>query len=199
MCVVCIRLFDIPTSLGLGLMAGALTSTPALAASIEATGSDLASVGYGITYPFGVVGVVLFMQLMPKILKADIHTEAQKMNQELMDAKQEKESVKKPFHFDDFGFFPFFLAAILGMLIGRIPLPLPGGTSFYLGTSGGPLLVGLLMGHFSHMGAISAAVSSATLKSLREFGLILFLMGAGTNAGKGFSTASTSMGLLVLI
>ena len=42
-------------------MSGALTSTPGLAAAIEASGISMASVGYGIAYPFGVVGVVLFV------------------------------------------------------------------------------------------------------------------------------------------
>ena len=42
------------------LMSGALTSTPGLAAALDATGSANASIGYGIAYPFGVVGVVLF-------------------------------------------------------------------------------------------------------------------------------------------
>ena len=61
-----LKLLGIPTPLAIGMFAGALTSTPGLAAAIEATGSDLASVGYGIAYPFGVLGVVLFVQLMPK-------------------------------------------------------------------------------------------------------------------------------------
>lgn len=198
-CVACIKFFNIPTSLGLGLMAGALTSTPALAASIEATGSDLASVGYGITYPFGVVGVVLFMQLMPKILKTDIYTEAQKMNQELIDAKQNKEAGEKFLELDDFGFFPFSLAVIVGVIIGGISLPLPGGTSFSLGSSGGPLLAGLILGHFGHIGKISLLAPSSTLRPLREFGMILFLMGAGTNAGKGFIAVLQEYGIVLFV
>ena len=58
---VAIILLGFPTDLTVGMMSGALTSTPGLAAAIEATGSDMASVGYGIAYPFGVLGVVLFV------------------------------------------------------------------------------------------------------------------------------------------
>lgn len=47
-------------------------------------------------------------------------------------------------------------------------------------------MAGLVMGHFMHMGPISISVPKPTLETLREFGLVLFLMGAGTNAGKGF-------------
>ena len=54
-CVAVIQVFGIPTDISVGMMTGALTSTPGLAAALEATGSDAASVGYGIAYPFGVV------------------------------------------------------------------------------------------------------------------------------------------------
>lgn len=62
----------LPTALSIGIMTGALTSTPGLAAALEATGDSIASVGYGIAYPFGVLAVVLFVQLLPKILKIDL-------------------------------------------------------------------------------------------------------------------------------
>lgn len=41
-----------------GLYAGALTNTPALAASIESLGSDAPTVGYSVTYLGGVLGMV---------------------------------------------------------------------------------------------------------------------------------------------
>jgi putative transport protein len=62
----------IDISVAIGLLTGALTSTPGLAAAIDATGSPLASIGYGIAYPFGVIGVILFVRLYPKLIKADI-------------------------------------------------------------------------------------------------------------------------------
>jgi putative transport protein len=62
-------LLAIPTDLAAGIFAGAMTSTPGLAAAMERLpeGSQVA-VGYGIAYPFGVVGVVLFVQLLPRLL-----------------------------------------------------------------------------------------------------------------------------------
>ena len=65
-----------------GLFSGALTSTPAFSAAKEAIGSDYASyvaVGNGIAYIFGVIGVVLFVQLVPKFLKADMAVERAKL------------------------------------------------------------------------------------------------------------------------
>ena len=53
--------FDIDTPSVVGLIAGALTSTPGLAVAIDSTNSPLASIAYGIAYPFGVIGVILFV------------------------------------------------------------------------------------------------------------------------------------------
>ena len=64
-----------------GLLSGALTSTPAFSAAKESVGAaheDLVAVGNGIAYLFGVIGVVLFVQLVPKFLKADMVVERQK-------------------------------------------------------------------------------------------------------------------------
>ena len=58
-----------------GLLTGALTSTPGLAAAIQSSHSPLASIGYGIAYPFGVLGVILFVKLSPKIFRVSIKNE----------------------------------------------------------------------------------------------------------------------------
>jgi len=68
------RWLGIPGDLAAGLFAGSMTSTPALAASMEwlPEGSQ-APVGYSIGYPFGVVAVVLFVQLLPRLLRTDLN------------------------------------------------------------------------------------------------------------------------------
>lgn len=71
--------FDIDTASVVGLIAGALTSTPGLAAAIDSTGSASASIAYGIAYPFGVIGVILFVKLLPKLLKVDIRAEEKRL------------------------------------------------------------------------------------------------------------------------
>jgi putative transport protein len=60
--------FGIDKNIAIGLFTGALTSTPGLAAAIDHTGSPLASIGYGVGYPFGVIGVILFIRFLPKLL-----------------------------------------------------------------------------------------------------------------------------------
>lgn len=70
--VIVSRLFQLPPALSLGLMNGAMTSTPGLAAALQATNDPIASVGYGIAYPFGVLAIILFVQLVPRIFKVDL-------------------------------------------------------------------------------------------------------------------------------
>src|SRR6056297_908818 len=67
-----IALLDLDPNIAVGLFSGAMSSTPGLAAAIDITGSPMASIGYTISYPFGVIGVIVFVRLLPKILKKDI-------------------------------------------------------------------------------------------------------------------------------
>jgi len=66
------KAFDLDMPIVTGLLTGALTSTPGLAAAIETTNSPLVSIGYGVAYPFGVIGVILFAKFYPKFIRADI-------------------------------------------------------------------------------------------------------------------------------
>jgi putative transport protein len=77
----CLLIFDIQPAIAIGLLCGALTSTPGLTVAIDTTSSPLASIGYGIAYPFGVIGVILFVKLYPKIARIDLQTENQKVEQ----------------------------------------------------------------------------------------------------------------------
>ena len=200
-CVAVIKVFGIPTDISVGMMTGALTSTPGLAAALEATGSDAASVGYGIACPFGVVGVVLFVQLVPKILKVDMAEERAKFEAAAGVEVEEYHKTKKEelFYADSMGFFPFSLAIALGIILAKIEIPLPGGAVFALGTSGGPLISGLILGHFGHFGRLSVQVEKHVLECLREFGLALFLLGAGSQAGAGFVEILKEHGVMLFL
>ena len=196
-CVGVILLFDVKVDLALGLLTGSLTSTPGLGAAIEATNSNMASVGYGIAYPFGVISVVLFIQLLPVILGVDIEEERKKLVSNSVDTN--KIDKRKLIYLDPRGFFGLFLAASIGILVGKINIPLPSGTSFSLGTSGGPLLMGILFGYFGKIGKINISVKKDVLVTIREFGLAMFLIGAGTNAGSGFVEVLQQQGYILFI
>lgn len=195
--VAIIKITGVPTDIAVGMMSGALTSTPGLAAALEATGSEMASVGYGIAYPFGVIGVVLFVQLVPKFLKIDMAKEREEF--EAAAGVEVKKSKKEYFKADLLGFFPLALAIVLGIILAKITIPLPGGAKFSLGTSGGPLIAGLILGHFGHIGNLSLKVEKSALECMREFGLCMFLLGAGTAAGAGFIETLKEQGAILFL
>jgi putative transport protein len=73
------RLLHLDPAMAVGMYAGALTSTPGLAAATDAARSPLVTLGYGVAYPFGVVGVVLFIQVLPRLLRINLATEEQRL------------------------------------------------------------------------------------------------------------------------
>ncbi|MBQ4141056.1 MAG: permease [Clostridia bacterium] len=174
-----------------GVLSGALTSTPAFSAAKEIAGenSAMVSLGQAISYPFGVVGVVLFVQIMPKILRADMAKERALIAAPAKNAetKTVEKKEKKRFDIDGFGFAAFGLAVVFGLLLGSIKIPLTsagfGGSCFSLGMTGGPLIMALVLAHFGHIGPLNMRVNTQVLKIFREFGLVLFLLGAGVEGG----------------
>ena len=184
-----------------GILSGALTTTPGFAAAKEtvrnlyAATPDIAAsyeaavtVGHGIAYLFGVVSIVLFVQLVPKLTKADMEEERRKLIS--VDTGSAKAYTGKLIHIDKMGFGVFGLAAMIGLVIGNIHIPLTSqglsGTCFSLTTTGGALVAALLFGHFGRIGKISLIPSKQTLDCLRELGLMLFLIGAGVAGGADF-------------
>ena len=181
LCALVIIFGNVPADLAIGMFTGALTSTPGLAAATELLG-DMAATGYGIAYPFGVLGVVIFVQVAFKLTKKDPSNGS---NLNLSD-NNSAYNTKKYIVIEKTGFFALALAIVFGVIVANIKIPLGSNIFFSLGTSGGPLLVGLLFGHFQHLGPISLTCSKSTLSTVKELGLILFLIGAGTQAGAGF-------------
>jgi putative transport protein len=179
-CVAGLFLFGVPSDVSAGLLAGALTSTPGLGAAKEAVATPgNAAAGYSIAYIFGVVGVVLFVQVVPKLLKVDMAAEREKFTA-AADVQLEKEE-KKLVELDAMGFCALSVTVILGILLAKVKIG-----NFSLGTSGGPLIMGLIIGHFGKVGPVSLKVKKTVLESVRELGLVLFLLGAGVEGGAGF-------------
>ncbi len=342
------HLLELPADLATGIFAGALTSTPALAAATEGLqeSSSGVSIGYGIAYPFGVIGVVLFVQLLPRLLRHDLdkvatqHSEGSEAedrvenvlvevtNQNLFGKKIAdsgvanfnacqvsrvfKEGHLVPLSYNDsysegqllllvgrgkeiaiaidylghrshrnilkdvenerqqllvtnrkvagqtirqlaplknhgcvitritrlgLTFVPNastvievndqltsvgrsedlrgFAKAVghrsnaidatdllslsagltLGIVVGLIPLGLPGSTPITLGLAGGPLLVALLLGHFGRVGRIVGHIPRPTRLLLQELGLVFFLANAGVRGGVALGETVSEYGL----
>ena len=182
------------TAMIVGLLSGSLTSTPAFSAAkatVDSAYEGAVSVGHGISYIFGVIGVVLFVQLVPKLSHADMDAERAKLNaSSAAPEKENKGDKKKLISIDGHGFAAFALAAIVGTFVGMIKVPLTAkgldGTCFSLTTTGGCLLTSLVFGHFAHIGPVNVTPKDSTLKIFKELGLILFLVGAGIAGGAKF-------------
>lgn len=192
LCGLIIYLFKLPLDLGLGIMAGSLSSTPCLATALEISQSNNVSIGYGIAYPFGVIGVVLAVQLISKLFK------------QIYDPNDQVETSdnridKSLYVIDKNGFFVFSMALAMGILIGRIKIPLGNNISFSLGISGGVLLTSLLFGALKKVGNISLAVDKKVMSNFRELGLAIFLASAGVQAGAGFIDTVRQYGLVLFV
>ncbi len=94
----------------------------------------------------------------------------------------------------------FSLGIAAGLLVGLIPIPLPGGLVFTLGFAGGPLIVALILGAIGRTGPLVWTLPYSANLTLRQIGLILFLAGVGTNAGYAFvSTFTQGDGIYLFI
>ena len=351
------KLWNLPFDLATGLYAGALTCTPALAAAIDSVnrltggGSAAVSVGYGIAYPFSMIGVVLLVQLLPRLLKQDLKAEEARwreaqaietpgivarkyritnpnvdgrlvseidlhrlstvnlsrirrgdkvfaatpktrlqLDDVVMAVGQEAEIAKmsvllgepaddvqmdvntdvksddvyvteesltgrklmdlkiwqrytvvitrirrqgleltptgiatleigdsirvvgesaavdefvhlvagKPGRRHETQMITFLLGLVLGVALGTVSIPLPNGLDLRLGSAGGVFLVGLLIGHFGRVGSFRLWVPPAARNITRELGLMLFLAGAGTNAGAQIVEVIQQQGLSLI-
>jgi putative transport protein len=86
----------------------------------------------------------------------------------------------------------FSLGLFGGLLLGLIPIPLPGGVTLRLGLAGGPLIAGLLLGSRGFTGPLVWTMPYGANLTIRQIGLVLFLAGVGTQAGYAFVQTLTS-------
>ncbi|MBU5614367.1 aspartate:alanine exchanger family transporter [Geomonas azotofigens] len=82
----------------------------------------------------------------------------------------------------------FSLGLVIGLVLGLIPFPFPGGGSMQLGFAGGPLIVGILLGTFGRTGKMVWSLPYSASMVLKQVGLVLFLAGIGTRSGYSLLT-----------
>lgn len=86
----------------------------------------------------------------------------------------------------------FGIGMVLGLLLGVIAFPLPGGGSFQLGSAAGPLLVGMVLGALRRTGPLVWTLPMAANLTIRQIGLMLFLAALGLGAGPRLAALLTS-------
>ena len=82
---------------------------------------------------------------------------------------------------------PIFLGIALGVLVGSLPIQLPGlNTPFKLGLAGGTIIVAILIGRYGPYYHLVTFATTSANRMLRETGLCLFLAAVGLGAGESF-------------
>ena len=92
----------------------------------------------------------------------------------------------------------FASGVVMGFLIGQIQIKI-GDISIGLGTAGGLLFVGILLGYLRSIHPTFGRVPPATLWIFKQLGLLFFLAGVGVEAGHGVAQAMSSLGPIVLL
>lgn len=153
----------------LGVLCGALTTTPGLSAACELNTvvSQEAVLGYGCAYLFGVTATVLFVQVKDHGLKSAIKEE-------------QKNNIKSKSALT--GLVQIGLVVVIGRLFGSINI-----SGFSLGSTGGMLCCGIVMGFIVKKFIPVRSLSAESLAPFRNMGLVLFFVGNGIPAGMQLS------------
>ncbi|TWU16152.1 aspartate:alanine exchanger family transporter [Allorhodopirellula heiligendammensis] len=86
----------------------------------------------------------------------------------------------------------------IGLIVGQVSIEL-GGVSASLGTAGGPLCVGLILGHFRRIGFVTGTFPPAAQILMTEGGLALFLTDAGVQAGANVWAVLQQQGVVLCV
>lgn len=151
----------------LGILCGALTSTPGLSSVCELIGSNSeeAVLGYGCSYLIGVLLVVLFVQIFTQ-------------------RSPKQNSVQNPKVIGTSKIYAELITvcitALLGNVLGNIYIyPL----NISLGSTVCTLTVGLIVGYITHKKLVRTEMSSQVLNSFKTLGISFFFVGTGYSAG----------------
>ncbi|MFA6022327.1 MAG: putative transporter, partial [Rhodospirillales bacterium] len=80
-----------------------------------------------------------------------------------------------------------FIGIALGMLLGSLPIVLPGlPSAIKLGLAGGPLVVAIILSRLGHVGKVVWFMPPAANHLMRDLGIAMFLAAVGVKSGHGF-------------
>jgi putative transport protein len=95
---------------------------------------------------------------------------------------------------------PIFLGIVAGVIVGSIPLTIPGlNTTLRIGLAGGPLLAAIALSQLGNIGSVIWYMPAAANQLFRDFGLAVFLACVGLQAGGNFLQSATTGGGLALL
>ena len=91
---------------------------------------------------------------------------------------------------------PLFVGISLGVVLGSLPVVVPGlPAAVKLGSGGGPMIVAIVLARIGRTGAGDLVHAAEASGLLREIGIVLFLSAVGLRRGRIFSKLGTPVGL----
>lgn len=104
-----------------------------------------------------------------------------------------RECGDSPHRLEEPDLLPVFLGLVAGVILGTVPLSLPGVSSpVKLGLAGGPLLTAIVVGFVHRIGPLVWYLSPSAGSALRQLGIVLFLAAVGLKSGDRFVASLTS-------
>lgn len=188
-----------------GVLYGAVTNTPGLGAA-QQTFSDLNdgvsnslyAQGYAVAYPLAVVGIILSITFLRRFFKineaaetslfeSNAHRNGANLQRENARKAELQKSKEKPVNDDHPHLFYIFIGIALGVVLGMLPIRIPGiPVAIRLGLAGGPLIVSIFLAHFGPRLNIPTHTTKSANLMIREIGISLFMAAVGIGAGQGF-------------
>ena len=180
----------------IGVLYGAVTNTPGLGAAQQAysdlggTDGALFAQGYAMAYPLGVVGIILSIMLLRAFFRINLEKEnalyQSNASRNGIELQRELAAQERPKNHQPNLFF-IFLGIMLGVILGVLPIRIPGmSVPVKIGLAGGPLIVSILLTYFGPRLHINTHTTESANLMLRQVGISLFMASVGLGAGQGF-------------
>ena len=149
--------------------------------------------GYAISYPIGVIAVILGVNLLPKLFGIDLEAEKRLLDLEI---HQAADPMDTPHKFDLTG---FFLVCAIGYTVGMINFNLGPVRNLNLGSTGATLLASLYLSHRGKLGPINFRMDPKTLGSFTQVSVVMMLSVVGLRYGYQFVESIANQGIGILL
>jgi putative transport protein len=98
----------------------------------------------------------------------------------------------------EFSYISTGIGMVLGVILGVLPVPVPGLGTISLGLAGGPLIIALILGKLGRTGGLTWTMPLSANLTLRNFGLTVFLAQVGMSSGPKFVATVQQTGFTML-
>ena len=153
------------------------------------------SLGYTVAFPMGVLVIVVLISLLPRIFHINLEKEKAEYEKEIKQIENKKENEK----IQPLNFMTMAVAAVIGIMIGNINIPLGDLGTFSLGTAGGVLLAALILSYIGKIGPLNFRMDPKGLGYLYQMGLTFFMAVVGLRYGYDVVSSLTGSGLILAL